>query len=120
MVHPYQQRRGIGARLLSHVTAIADARALPVFLTSSAEAERLYRASGFEVLGQQVAVEGDLSDGASVGEKTFPIENAHWMRKVAERERELGVEGDGEALSERYRDVWEIERCMLRWPRKVA
>lgn len=53
-VHPDQQGRGIGGRLLAGLLAHADSMAATVFLevrTDNEPAQALYRATGFEVVG---------------------------------------------------------------------
>ena len=82
MIHPAHQRKGIGAALLSAVMAKADAEQLPSFITASREAHGLYLKLGFE----------DIGEG-------WAIDNAGWLERVIQREKELGMDvSEGEQL----------------------
>lgn len=48
VVHPDCQRRGVGAALLAHCTALADAAGVPMLLESSQVGRALYASRGFE------------------------------------------------------------------------
>jgi GNAT superfamily N-acetyltransferase len=99
MVHPAYQRRGIGARLLEHVIKSADAKGVPTFLVSSAEAHRLYLNLDFRDLG------------------TWVIDNATWTKRIVAHELALGIRVN-EALEQTYADATEIECYMVRWPKE--
>ncbi|KAH8901137.1 acyl-CoA N-acyltransferase [Thozetella sp. PMI_491] len=98
MVDPNHQRKGIGKKLLGYVVAKSDADGIPTFLVASAEAHHLYGKLGFEDLG------------------TFRIDNGFWAKEIVQHENELGITGN-EGLDERFKDVEEVERYMVRWCR---
>lgn len=95
MVHPSQQRKGIGRRLMGEVMSRADGEGVPTMIVSSMESYGLYSKLGFRGLG------------------TFPIDSGYWMREVDRIEGELGMEGQG--LGKQYEGVREDESWMVRW-----
>lgn len=100
MIHPDQQRQGIGSKLLSSVVSVAEKHGLPIWLLSSKEGYGLYARLGFKDLG------------------TFAIDNVFWAKDVARVESELGIlesQGNGDLVGQ-YAGVVELERCMVRWP----
>lgn len=58
VVAPELQRRGLGARLLDHFLALADARRIPVGLCATEQGRPLYASRGFEVSGELVIAFG--------------------------------------------------------------
>ncbi|KAH7305315.1 acyl-CoA N-acyltransferase [Stachybotrys elegans] len=100
MISPEWQRRGVGTKLLNTVLAQADAEGIPCYIVSSAESQNLYLKSGFEDLG------------------TWHIDNEHWAKEIVHTEKELDMQGN-EWLVEEFAGVGEVEKCMVKWPKKA-
>ncbi|KAH8890332.1 acyl-CoA N-acyltransferase [Thozetella sp. PMI_491] len=98
MVHPDQQRKGIGKKLLSSVVAKSDAEGIPSFIVASAEAYGLYAKLGFEDLG------------------TFPLDNGYWAKEITDLEKKLDIKGN-EDFAQTWAGKKELERYMVRRPR---
>jgi hypothetical protein len=76
IVAPEQQRRGLGARLLDHLLAVADQRGTPVGLCASAHGRPLYASRGFVITGELAIVTGTPTLGTNPVGSIVPLGDA--------------------------------------------
>lgn len=62
VVHPSQQGRGIGRKLLDAICELADKAGQDVYLEASPAGRRLYEKAGFEVLQEKTLLGGPGPD----------------------------------------------------------
>jgi GNAT superfamily N-acetyltransferase len=96
------QRRGLGARLLDHFLAQADARGIPVGLCATDHGRPLYASRGFNVSGELMILFGSPELGTA---RDGSVVSALDVERAVEQDRQLSGCDRGRMLRARFREA---------------
>lgn len=85
-MHPDCQRRGVGAALLAHCTALSDAAGVPMLLESSEAGRALYASRGFTMVRMS-----RMEYGGAVASWPVMVREPVGKAEAAEPGSELGL-----------------------------